>query len=381
MKEINKLRFYFMLIFVIGLCFFSNFQQVAAEEENNGFSVKAILPENQRNKEVTYYDLEVKPGQEQDLSLELFNSSSNEQELSLAINPAITNDNGVIDYSTLPKSYQYDASLRTPITTIASTDKKVKVPANSKKIVKIHLKLPNEKFKGMILGGIYITSLTDDTEDSDKKETGMQIKNKIAYTIGMTLVESNEEVKADLQYEKTTATQEAGRNIVKATIRNPQPINLDDISYQAKIYKEGSTEVIHERTVEGYRMAPQSVFNYPISWNNKPFKAGKYQIKLTAESKKTGQKWNWDETFTIKADEAKKLNEKAVDLEEDNQWMMYLIAGGILLLVLILVLIIVYVVKRKRKKEREAKKLAARKKAKKRNKQKVSNSNKDRKEK
>ena len=365
MTEKNKLQLYCILTLSIVLFFFSNFKQVAAEEGNNAFSVKAILPDNQRNKDATYYDLEVKPGQEQDLSLELFNSSSKEQKLSLAINPAITNDNGVIDYSTLPSNYKYDPSLTTPINTIASTEKIVIIPANSKKIVKIHLKLPNENFKGMILGGIYITSLTDDTDDSDNKETGMQIKNKIAYTIGMTLVESNEEVKADLQYEKTTATQEAGRNIVKATIRNPQPINLDDISYQAKIYKEGSTEVIHERTVEGYRMAPQSVFNYPISWNNKPFKAGKYQIKLTAESKKTGQKWNWDEAFTIEADEAKKLNEKAVDLEEDNQWMMYLIAGGILLFALTLILIIVNMVRIKNKRALEEKKVVARKKTKK----------------
>ncbi|MGX7245528.1 DUF916 and DUF3324 domain-containing protein [Enterococcus quebecensis] len=319
--------------------------------ETGGFSVKAVLPENQLNPDVTYYDLRVKPGIEQTLDLELYNSTKENQKVSVMINPGITNDNGLIDYSEREKNYQYDESLKLAITDIASTDKEVTIPALSKVTTNIRLKIPNQSFKGMVLGGIYLTSLSEDKDNQGNSEGGMQIKNKVVYSVGIKLTENDELVEADLLYEKgqTFAAQEAGRNIIKSKIRNLAPINVDELSYHAKIYAKDDQEVLVERAVSGYRMAPNSYFHYQVPWGSQPFKAGKYRVELSAESKITGQSWQWQDEFEITQAEAKKLNESAIDIEETNNWWLYLALGiGILLLV---ILVIVFIVIQKRRKE------------------------------
>ncbi|MEI5993963.1 DUF916 and DUF3324 domain-containing protein [Candidatus Enterococcus mansonii] len=351
---------------ISALCMLAT-QSQATEDDTGGFSVKAILPENQLNKDVTYYDLRVKPNLEQTLDLELYNSTKEVQNVSVTINPGITNDNGLIDYSEREKEYQYDDSLTLSITDIASTDKEVSIPALSKVTTKIHLKTPSQPFKGMVLGGIYVTSLSKDKEKQESSEGGMQIKNKVVYSVGIKLTESDEPVEGDLLYEKgqTKAGQEAGRNIIKSKIRNLAPINVDELSYHAKIYAENAQEIVAERAVSGYRMAPNSYFHYQVPWGSQPFKAGKYRMELSAESKVTGQKWQWKDNFEITQEEAKTLNESAIDLEETTNWLLYVALGIGLILLIGLVIVFIWLHKRKKEKQRKLKAQRNRKKRKK----------------
>lgn len=350
-KKQRALKISILVSCIVGFLCGSPMGSWAEGAETGGFSVKAVLPENQLNPDVTYYDLRVKPGIEQTLDLELYNSTKENQKVSVMINPGITNDNGLIDYSEREKNYQYDESLKLAITDIASTDKEVTIPALSKVTTNIRLKIPNQSFKGMVLGGIYLTSLSEDKDNQGNSEGGMQIKNKVVYSVGIKLTENDELVEADLLYEKgqTFAAQEAGRNIIKSKIRNLAPINVDELSYHAKIYAKDDQEVLVERAVSGYRMAPNSYFHYQVPWGSQPFKAGKYRVELSAESKITGQSWQWQDEFEITQAEAKKLNESAIDIEETNNWWLYLALGiGILLLV---ILVIVFIVIQKRRKE------------------------------
>lgn len=341
-----------MIVFLCGLPIRSQ----ANEAETGGFSVKAVLPENQLNPDVTYYDLRVKPGQEQTLDLELYNSTKETQKVAVMINPGITNDNGLIDYSEREKDYQYDDSLTLAITDIATTDKEITIPALSKVTTKIRLKVPDQPFKGMVLGGIYLTSLSENQEEQGNTEGGMQIKNKVVYSVGIKLTESDDPVEADLLYEKgqTLAAQEAGRNIIKSKIRNIAPTNIDEMTYHAKIYAENAKEVLVERAVSGYRMAPNSYFHYQVPWGSQPFKPGKYRIELSAESKVTGQNWQWQDDFEITQEEAKELNESAIDLEETYNWPLYVALGvGILFLIILVILFI----RRQKKKKRKRRKI------------------------
>ena len=60
---------------------------------------KAILPDNQRTKETSYFDLRVAPNQTQKLQIELTNQTANDITVLASANAAITNDNGLADYS------------------------------------------------------------------------------------------------------------------------------------------------------------------------------------------------------------------------------------------------------------------------------------------
>ncbi len=349
MKKLRKLG-QILLLMVILLTF--NIRQVHAEGDL-AVSVNAILPENQHNKDVTYYDLRMTPGQKQELELELSNSTDKDQKVNLEINNGTTNDSGVIDYSNRGKDSKRDDSLKIALSDIAKIPNEVLVKAKTKETVKIKLEMPENEFKGIVIGGIKVTEADDKNKKQDKSSEGMKIKNKIAYTIGLNLSESDKEMKAELDLLKAFADQTGGRNVVKANVQNNQPQILEDITYKAEVFEKGKKEVLHKSSAEGYRFAPNSNFNFDVSWESQPFKAGYYNMHMTAESKKTGQKWEWDKEFEITSTEAKKLNAKAIDLDKNNTLLYVVIGLSILLLIIISYVVIKKVLKKKEEKRRK----------------------------
>lgn len=98
-------------------------------------------------------------------------------------------------------------------------------------------------------------------------------------------------------------------------------------------------------------MAPNSNFNFGINWHNQEFKGGKYQLQLKARSEDYDKEWSWNEEFTIESETAKKLNQRAVELEKDSNLLLYLIILALILLIILLV--IAYLVKRHLDKKKE----------------------------
>lgn len=315
-------------------------------------SVKAILPENQIIKNAGYYDLLMKPGEKQKLEFEVHNSGDKEVTLKLAIHSAFTGDGGAFDYTRLSK--EKDESLKIPLTDIATVDGNVSVPAKGSTKVPIQLNMPDDAFEGIILGAIRVTQVEAESDDKkDNKKSGISIDNKFAYVVAISLRNNDKEVEALLKLKSIGASQVAGRNTVKVQLQNPTPAMISEVTYDAKIYEKNGNDVLHQNKVSNYRVAPNTAFNFPVSWENKAFKAGTYTLKMTANSAKTKQEWVFDQDFTITAEEAKTLNENAAELETD--YSKYILYGGIalgILLVLFGVIIVIITRKNKRKRSR-----------------------------
>ncbi|WP_207695786.1 hypothetical protein DOK67_0001501 [Enterococcus sp. DIV0212c] len=345
---------FFLFCLITVLCFLSPVNAYAEGEESN-LSVKAELPDNQLTKDAGYYDLEVKPGQTQELTLKVYNMGDKETTAKIEINPAYTGASGSFVYAL--DASKRDESMKLPLSDIAKTDEFISIPAKSEADVKINLTIPTEPFEGIVYGGIRVTDAEGEKEGSskaEKEDSGFSIANKYAYTIAMRVRENEELPKSDLKVKKIVASQVVGRNAVKVNLQNPTPTIIDKVTYDAKIMKKGSSDVLHEHKVSNYRVAPNTNFDYAISWDNKPFEAGSYQLEMTAKSEVTGQTWNFKQNFTISAKEAKELNEKAVDLEKD--YMKYIIYGAIgaaILLLLIIILLVTLSKKRKKKQRRK----------------------------
>ncbi|OJG88586.1 hypothetical protein RV15_GL001771 [Enterococcus silesiacus] len=321
-------------------------------------SVEAELPENQITKDAGYYDLKVTPGQIQELVLKVYNAGDKETTAKIEINPAYTGDGGTFVYSI--DASKKDDSLKLPLSDIASTDENISIPAKSAADVIVKLAIPDEPFEGIIFGGIRVTDTQKEkegTKESEEKDSsGFSISNKYAYTVAMRLRENNQIPDSNLQLKTISASQVVGRNAVKVLLQNPTPTIIDKVSYEAKIMKKGQSQVLFERKANDYRIAPNTNFNFPISWENKPFEAGTYDLMMTAKSEESGQKWDFKQEFTISAKEAKELNDKAIDLEQD--YLKYIIYGAIaaaFLLVLIITLLVIYSKKKKKKRKKKRK--------------------------
>ena len=102
-------------IWIVGLLgwvmvLFSGMWQQSAQAAGEGFTVKAELPENQRDTSASYFDLRVSPNQAQTLNVVIQNRQADPVTVLIKVNPAFTNDNGVVEYG--EQVGRTDASLK-----------------------------------------------------------------------------------------------------------------------------------------------------------------------------------------------------------------------------------------------------------------------------
>lgn len=369
--KISKRKLWFPLtMFLMGTLFITSTTQAADTDKkpDQSVSVSTKLPDNQIDKNQSFFDLLLEKGQEQELEVVLTNNTDKEVTMETAANTAITNQNGAVDYSwdvetakkaaeknnenkdNIPidlKTIKFDSSLKYPFSTIASMDKEVVVPASSSVTTKVKVKMPDEDLPGVIAGGIYLSQkeATDAEEDNNQ---GVQIKNKFVYVVGVQMRQKEDisELTPEMKLDKSLILpmQINYRNYLGINLQNVEPVYIRDLTVTAKVYKKGSTEVLHETTQEMMKMAPNSNFNFGVNWDNQEFKGGTYRVTVTARAEDYDKEWSWDEEFTIDKELADKLNNQAVELEKTDYTLYYIIAGIIGLLLLIL--LIIYLIKR-----------------------------------
>lgn len=316
--------------------------------EGMGFSWEVKQPDNQRDKTKTYFDLLVKPGEKENLQMVLKNTTDKDLTVLVETNTAVTNDNGVIDYGvTDPK---IDATMKYPFGKMAHTEPEVKLAPKEEKTIEIQVDVPTDPFNGIILGGIHLAQKEDGDEES--QQSGVQIKNKFAVVVGVRLSENDNPVEADMKLLDVKAGQRNYRNVILANLQNPMPRILSGIKVTADVFAANNTsQPIYHSQQENLQMAPNSNFNYGITMNNKAFRPGKYVLKMVAQA--DDKEWKFEKEFEIKADEAKKFNDKAVELaEEPKDYTLYIIIA-VVVLILVIILVVFWIIHSKRKHELE----------------------------
>ncbi|CAD5898849.1 conserved exported hypothetical protein [Carnobacterium maltaromaticum] len=313
------------------------------------YSVKANIPENQINKASTYFDLKMEPNQKQEISLTISNSSDEEATIRVLPNVAMTNQNGVIDYS--QAEAKHDSSLKNPISSIISKAQEVTLKPKETKDISFTLQMPEKEFDGLILGGFYISKKADANKAKDE-EKDVQIKNEYSYVIGLQIRENTNEVKPVMELNEIQPTLLNYRTAVTANLQNTQATIINGLSVDAKVMKKGESTVLHETKKEELSMAPNSNFNFPVSWDNQSLDAGKYVMQVVAKA--GDDEWEFEKEFEITAKESKSMNEEAVELEKsETNWLVIILSvvGGLL----VLIIIVGYFIYRHNKKKAAAK--------------------------
>lgn len=359
------------------------FLPISAAASEFKFAVIPGIPKNQIDKTKTYFDLKMDPEAEQDLEVQLRNDTDKEVIVETGISSATTNLNGVVEYSLNGK--KPDSSLKYNMADLAKAPAETKLPAKGEATVKIHIKMPKEKFDGVLAGGITFTEKESDEEaPKDSSSSGMAINNKYSYVVALLARQNENEVTPELLLNDVAAAQVNARNVINANLQNPKATYINQLKLKAEITKKEDSKVFYTAEGEGMQMAPNSNFDYPIPLNGKPLEAGNYHLKIVAYGGKSEEgtykvknaegtevtfkyKWELDKDFTISGAEAKKYNEQDVTIKKDNTWLYILI--GVLLLLLALLLIF-FLIRRKKKKEAEEEALRKKQAAKRRKKRK-----------
>jgi len=335
----NKWKYWLVSIFLLGLFMLTGIESYASELK---FSVEPELPENQVTDKHTYFDLLTKPKQKQTLTLHLRNDTDKDVVVEPKINAATTNINGVVEYgesnTKLDKTAPYDLT-----EVVVPGEEEVKIPAKGSHDLKLKVQMPEKSFKGVLAGGITLQEKDQGKEkndEKDKQDKGLAIENKYAYEVAILLQESEDKVVQDLSLEDVAPGQVNARNVINAKLKNPKATYINQLAVKAKITKKGSKDPLYTSEKKDMQMAPNTSFKYPISLEGEKLKPGNY--KLTMKATSSEEEWSFTKDFEIKAEDAKKYNEKDVTIEDDNYFWWYVGLASVLILVAILVAVYIY---------------------------------------
>lgn len=305
---------------------------VQAEDNRVSYSVEAIIPDNQIDLQQSYFDLKVSPGDKQELGIIIHNNEQEAITVKLSVNNATTNSNGLVVYE---HRERFDESLVVPLSDILSFPREeVVIAAGDSQTVVAELEMPKEEFDGIVLGGLHFEKVMEEEESSE----GVNIQNKYAYVIGVQLSENDNEVLPKLALTSIRPDLVNHRTTVIAKIQNSERVLIKDLSIHARVYKKGKKEVFKEKQQDGVKMAPNSTMNFLIDWKNERLETGTYRLEMEATHEE--EVWTWEEEFEIGKEEAKSLNEEAVEIEESSKLWLWLTIGITVLLIIILVLLL-----------------------------------------
>lgn len=315
--------------------------------------MSVIAPKNQINKKITYFDLLVKPNEKQKLEVNVSNTGKKEKTIRVTPTNAITNDNGLVDYSKQKKNYKYDNSLEIPFTTLVSPSQTFKVKPGKTEKLTFDLQTPEKEFYGIILGG-FVADLVDEETES-KKEDNISFVNKFQLVKAIIIRSSEKEITPDLKINDVKPALVAYRTAVTANIQNKTPILLGKVKIDAKITKKDDTNILKSVKRDDVEFAPNSNFNFPIMWDNQPLDTGNYTLDMLITVKDKEFKFNED--FRISKEESYNINDKAVDLKEEsnNTWIWIGVSITFILIILILLFILYKEKNKKRKKKKKNK--------------------------
>lgn len=346
-KKINKL----LVVVTMGLFFFcSRTYAINEGTEGMSFNMDSTVSEKQwkQGENESYFDLMMSPDEKTDLKVIIMSSSTATQKVKVTPSNAYTSQTGLVDYTIDDK--KLDKTLKYPMTTLMSDAQTVELKPGEQKELVFNLKMPKDTFEGVIVGGL-VAELADDKKEEPASEQtqGVNITNKFQVIKPIVVRENEEIVKTELQLNDVKPTLVGYRTAVSANIQNITPTMFGKLDIVAKITKKGSTEVIKKSEQKNMEMAPNSNFDFPISWNDQPLSPGDYTLDLVAKSGE--REWPFKKDFTISKEDSSKLNEDAVDLQESEgipMWIWILIGC---LVVMIVLLIIIFIVKHHKNKK------------------------------
>ncbi|WP_413522213.1 DUF916 and DUF3324 domain-containing protein [Brochothrix thermosphacta] len=331
-------------IFLITFIFFLSLMPTTFSKASElNFSVNAVIPDNQIDKEKSYFDLKVTPGEKQKLIVKLRNTTDKEIVINPHIQSAKTNKNGVIDYT--PNKIKKDDTLKIAMEDVAKVPEEVTVPPQSEKDLTIEVTVPKDKFDGVILGGIYLKEDTSKNKEEDK-ENDVAIKNEYSYVVALQMRQNDNKVKPMLHMNEVNPETQNARNVIVANIQNSEPMIISKLKIDATVNKKGSKDNLAILKKENLQVAPNSNFNIAAPLEGEKLEAGTYILNMKAES--AGKEWQFKKEFSISADKATTMNEKDVTLEKETPTMLYIFLGVAFLIVIAVV--IYFIIRRNKRK-------------------------------
>ncbi|MGX7149962.1 DUF916 domain-containing protein [Enterococcus ureasiticus] len=293
------------------LCFpFLFILPIKGVASNSGFYVTPVIPENQLENTVDYFNIGVPAAMNQTLEVVIVNESTEPKSVRLTLLDGMTTKDGTISYD---KEHTYDDSQRYRLSKIAKLEQnEATVEPNSSATVKIQLKYDISDFYGTILGAVNVSE-----KEPDNTQVG--VNNSFAYNIPIKIRVAEEGKENRLNYKGLTLNSEKTKQTLDLTFQNPEPTILRKLNLSFTVYKKDKpAESLWSSEMKEVELAPNSLFSPELSLTDSKLKAGKYVLKIVAKSDVIDSSWESD--FTLSTSEKQGMNGGVEILSESNQW-------------------------------------------------------------
>ena len=280
--RLPAMRLLAMILLAIILLFLKNItnplaMMVDSAEETTAFTVRAVLPENQKDSTQTFFNLQMESGQEQTIEVEISNFSNQTIRIRTGIYTAITNDHGQVVYRHRPE--QADDSLRFSLEELVTVEEIVEIPGMTIYRLPLQIQMPIEDINGILAGGLLFQEVTERL-DAQVGEVSVVISYVLALLLNQGISSQPDlmlrEVAMDITGEQTS---------VRANLQNIHPAFANQLSINTQITKveTGATILWEER--EGMQMAPNSNFVFTVYGSASLFQGGEeYRIAYSITS-------------------------------------------------------------------------------------------------
>ncbi len=340
MERNIKERKYFMILIALILSAFVilNVTTIGATQASGAkFFVEAIIPENQINRENSFFDLKMKPSQKQTLEVKVINRSNEQIEITAEAITASTNDNGTVEYTIpgikdeeMPIAFSEIAKVLTP---------NIKLAANEETIVQIEIIMPEAEYDGIVLGGLSFTEVLNE-DDLNYENT---IINQFNYVIGVKLIETDKEVEANFEFVSAESNLINSIPAIRVNLRNTESQLIKDLTAEMKIYKDQEkTKLIYKYKIDRVGVAPNSIFPFTYYQTKQELPVGNYIGEVTLSS--VDKNWNFDFDFKVEDTSYNNSdgNEDFFGSFYEDEKSKYYVLEALALLAIIIVLVIMY---------------------------------------
>lgn len=310
--------------FIVGFVFLFDTIVYASSQDNKlNFTYFNVLPSNQIDKDASYFDLKVKPNDEQTLVTQVKNESNKKIIIGVSVNNATTSSSGIINYSNQNKIKKDSVTRLTDI--IAAPEKIVLKPFETKEL-KIKIKMPKKEFDGIVLGAIKLQEI-DEKQNQEESYDTVSIENKYAYVYTVSLRENNKKTKVDFSKNETFIK----NDYIYISFNNDSEDIVSKVKIQTILKSTESDKVINSFSVDNYTMAPSSDISIPI-FNKEQLSDGEYitNTKVTVENKN----WEFNSIFKVDSVNDESLN-KDIDRSKKADFNFFKIILNIFLLILL----------------------------------------------
>lgn len=342
MKIKKNIAMFLFLLVLSHLCDVPVFSDENSASQNIPFLVSTQLPDNQINKQVSYFDLQMVPKQEQTLHLKIENISDQTIMLDTTLYQGNTNSIGVIEYDKSVKGLANNAQVNIE-DLVKISENKIKISPKQTHELQVKIKMPEKKLSGITIGAIRVVQNNEANKEGN-------IQNNFAREIGLVLQSSDpEQIPSTLKLLDAQAGQVNTRNVFTEKIQNPKPKLIRLTNLKAIITKEDDQEVIYQASQLEGSIAPNTILNYRIPLDGKALLPGVYVA--TFEADEGEHHWKLTRKFTVKNNISKKLNQTDILIKSQPsffakyKWMM--ITGCVLLVIILGLCIYIGKIKRK----------------------------------